>query len=35
MARIYKPKYIKPIPPDAKIIQHKGKPHVRYTYRDG
>jgi len=35
MARVYKPKYIKPIPTGAKIIQHKGKPHVRYPCRDG
>src|SRR5262249_37770727 len=32
---VYKPAYSKPIPPGAKIVQHKGRPCVRYTYRDG
>jgi integrase len=33
--RVYKPRYLKAIPAGAKIVQHKGKPHVRYHYRDG
>ena len=31
MARLRRMPYTKPIPPDAEIISHKGKPHARFT----
>ena len=30
MASLFKPSYSIPIPPDAKHLIHKGKPHVRF-----
>jgi hypothetical protein len=35
MARIFKPTYPKPIPADAKIVNHDGRPHARFKDRDG
>ena len=35
MARIFKPTYPKPIPADAKIVDHDGRPHARFRDRGG
>ena len=33
MARVFKPTYPKPLPADAKIVQHNGRPHARFLDR--
>ncbi len=35
MARIFKPTYPKPLPADAKILQHNGRPHAQFRDRRG
>ena len=35
MARLRRMPYTKPLPPDAKIVTHKGKPHARFLGDDG
>jgi hypothetical protein len=35
MARLRRMPYTKPLPPDAKIVTYKGKPHARFLGDDG
>jgi hypothetical protein len=35
MARVFKPTYTKPLPPDATITTHNGRPHARFKDRRG
>jgi integrase len=35
MARVFKPTYPKPLPPDAQVITQAGRPHARFKDRQG
>jgi integrase len=35
MPRVFKPTYPKPLPADAQIVVHDGRPHARYRNRKG